>query len=179
MTTGVGNGGNLQVICIGKNDDQPYLIWQNNTTGTCNYFGTLPNSNATPYSAVANGIGNAGNLQVVLIGKNDDQLYLIWQNRQGWWKDHGALPNPSKSAFSSVAIGIGNAGNFQVVCTGPRRRAALSDLASQHNRYRVFRWIVDHGKHHWRQPSAKKREGKPGCLILRRGLHRNNECQLS
>ncbi len=118
VATGVGNGGNLQVVCIGENDDQPYLIWQNNANGVWSYYGVLPNTNQTPYSGVATGVGNGGNLQVVCIGKNDHQPYLIWQNSQGGWSDYGALPNPNKTPFSSVAIGVGNAGNLQVVCTG-------------------------------------------------------------
>jgi kumamolisin len=109
-------GGALQVVYLWA-DDLPYLVWQD-TTGGWHPFGALPNPKNTPYSAVAMGVGNGGNLQAVYIGKDDGQPYLIWQNAQGTWSNFGALPNPNKTPYSAVAIGVGNAGNLQAVCIG-------------------------------------------------------------
>ncbi len=120
LATGVGNGNNLQLVCIGKDDGQPYLLWQNSQTGGWNYYGALPNPSRTPYSAVATGRGNGGNLQAICLGQQDGQPYLIWQanNSTGAWSFYGALPNPSATRYSAVTTGVGSGGNLQVIFIG-------------------------------------------------------------
>jgi len=111
-----GNGNNLQVILIGKNDGQPYLIWQNQQGGTWNYYGILPNPNKLAFSELAAGTGSGDNFQLICIGKDDGQPYLIWQNQQGGWIYYGVLPNPTGMPFNKVAAGSGNGSNLQVIC---------------------------------------------------------------
>ena len=111
-----GNGNNLQVVLIGENDGQPYLIWQNQQGGAWNYYGILPNPNKIAFSELATGVGSGDNFQLICIGKDNGQPYLIWQNQQGVWIYYGALPNPTGMPFYKVAAGTGNGSNLQVVC---------------------------------------------------------------
>jgi hypothetical protein len=57
-------------------------------------------------------------LQVILIGRDDGQPYLIYQDTGGTWHNYGALPNTGNTAFATVAAGVGNQNQLQVVCIG-------------------------------------------------------------
>lgn len=109
MATGRGNGGNLQVVLLGAVDGLPYLTYQVATSG--NWYwrgGPLPNPNSVPFRAVATGVGNDDNLQVIGIGRNDFLPYLIYQvESSGNWYWAGQKPSsiPSGVQFSTVANG--------------------------------------------------------------------------
>jgi hypothetical protein len=69
IATGVGSGGNLQVIGLGASNGLPYLICQDNAPGAWNWFGQLPNaSSPIPFSQIVTGVGSGGNLQVIGLG---------------------------------------------------------------------------------------------------------------
>jgi hypothetical protein len=129
LATGTGNQGNLQVILVGANDGLPYLIWQNNATGTWTWGGQLPDTNSTkfniPYAfesqtiatgqqTVSSGQGSNNNLQVVLLDTN--QLpELIWQDGSGTWHWSGKLPDTGNVTAKTIAVGQGNGNNLQVI----------------------------------------------------------------
>jgi len=116
--TGVGNGGNLQVVCVGASDGQLYLIWQDARSGSWFWGGTLPIQPGLNVATLATGVGNGGNLQVVCAAA--ESLYLLWQDRpSGRWSWYGQLPDgvPGVALFP-VVTGIGNGPNLQVIAAG-------------------------------------------------------------
>ena len=87
-------GGNLQVICLGTADQAPYLMWQDSGNGSWHWYGALPDPQGLRFRQAATGFGNGGNLQVICVGANDGQPYLIWQAAStGSWYWGGALPS--------------------------------------------------------------------------------------
>lgn len=121
LAAGTGNEGNLQVILLGEADHQPYLCWQAAGNGLWSSISSLPgSSHPAGYSAVAMAPGNSGNLQAILLGKDDGQPYLYWQAAgNGIWSYPTPLTSSSHPAgFSALAMGQGNDGNLQVVMLG-------------------------------------------------------------
>jgi len=140
FVTGVGNGGNLQVVGLGANDGLAYLIWQNNANGTWNWYGSLPNSSEpVAFSQIVTGAGNE-NLQVIGLGAAEPFLpYLIWQNTaDGAWNWYGVLPNVSNPVgFSQIVTGVGN-GNLQLIGIGAKD--GLPYLIWQNNANGAWNW---------------------------------------
>lgn len=113
-----GNDGNLQVVMLGQDDQQPYLYWQ--AAGNGIWTGPTPlapSIGSEGYSALTLGTGNSGNLQLILIGKNDGQPYLYWQAAgNGIWTGPAPLtPAGYLAGFGAITAGPGNQGNLQVV----------------------------------------------------------------
>ncbi len=121
LAAGKGNEGNLQAILIGEDDHLPYLCWQAVGNGIWSSISPLPGAaHPAGYSAVAMASGNSGNLQAILLGKDDGQPYLYWQAvGNGIWSSPMPLTASSHPAgFSSLALGVGNDGNLQAVMLG-------------------------------------------------------------
>jgi hypothetical protein len=118
VSTGMGNDGTPQVICI-CNDGQPYLIYQDHTSGSWSYYGKLPSApQKLQFKAVAAGIGNGKNLQVICLDSST-QPYLIWQDHNsGSWGYYGPVPYLSQVRIVDTAIQTGNANSQQVICLG-------------------------------------------------------------
>jgi hypothetical protein len=113
MTTGIGNGNNLQVVLLTKTGT-PYLLWQNYSNGSW-AWGNLPYDNSKTFSTVQLGKGNGGNLQAVLTGTNG-LPYLIWQdNGNGNWNWCGQLPTDGNTNFSQIQSFNSNSNNLQNV----------------------------------------------------------------
>ncbi len=100
MAAANGNAGNLQVVGIGANDGLPYLIWQDNQTGTWTAYND-PNGSGMklPYGGPqvvdlamgTAGPGSQGFLQVGYIGSNG-KIYVNYQDLHGNWDWYGPLP---------------------------------------------------------------------------------------
>jgi hypothetical protein len=118
VSSGLGNDGTPQVICI-CNDGQPYLIYQDHSSGTWSYYGKLPSApQKLPFKAVAVGIGNGKNLQVICLDVST-QPYLIWQDHNsGAWGYYGPVPYLSQVKIVDTAIQTGYANSQQVICLG-------------------------------------------------------------
>ncbi len=102
IATGIGNSGSPQLIGLGANDGIPYLIYASLDgsavypafNGTWHWYGQLPVPTIA-FSAVATGIGNDENLQVVLLSAGDGIPYLVYQvHSSGAWYWYGRLPVP-------------------------------------------------------------------------------------
>lgn len=115
VTTGIGNGGNLQVILLGASDRLPYLLYQVSSSGSWYWRGALPDPGVQLIS-IATGQGNNGNtnpplgtfgnLQVLGIGATDGLPYLIYQvESSGSWYWAGQKPNSNGVRFTQVASG--------------------------------------------------------------------------
>lgn len=121
LAAGTGNDGNLQAILLGEGDHLPYLCWQAVGNGIWSSVSPLPGpTHPAGYSAVAMGPGNSGNLQAILLGRDDGQPYLCWQAAgNGVWSALTPLTASSHPAgFSALALGVGNDGNLQAVMLG-------------------------------------------------------------
>jgi len=71
------------------------------------------------FTKVATGIGNSGNLQVILLGATDGRPYLLYQvSGSGSWYWYGQLPNPNGLQFRAVSTGKASNGNLQVILLG-------------------------------------------------------------
>src|SRR5262249_7274198 len=114
-----GNDGQLQVICLGLNDNLPYLFWQD-TKGEWHWSGALLNPSSVPFSSVFT--GNNGTLQVIGLGLNDHLPYLIWQDSSGFWNWAGVIqcvpPAPQLLTWSSVTTGNGFNAQMHVIGLG-------------------------------------------------------------
>ncbi|TKD03220.1 hypothetical protein [Polyangium fumosum] len=138
-----GNGGNLQVIGIGRADALPNLAdWQYSGDGSWHAGFALPSPGVRLLPSLTVAPGNGGNLQVVGLGSLDNLPYLAsWQNNSdGSWHAGFALPSATAPgappgappvALSSIAMANGNNGNLQVV--GIRAVDSLPYLASWQN----------------------------------------------
>ena len=116
-----GNEGNLQAVLLGCDDGQPYLYWQ--AAGNGIWTGPTPLTaarHAAGFSAVALGAGNDGNLQLVVLGRDDHQPYLYWQAAgNGIWSGPTPLTASTHPAgFSALAVGPGDESNLQVILLG-------------------------------------------------------------
>ena len=132
-TTGVGNG-LLHIVLLeyGKNNAVPIVLTESERdTWTAsvlpmNYPGGFPFASLFGYpQTVATGKGNAGYLQVVVLGA--DGAYLLWLDNTGKWNigiqtyqpensTQQTLPNPEHLVFTAVAMGTGNNANkLQVI----------------------------------------------------------------
>lgn len=121
-----GNGNNLHVVLLGRDDSQPYLCWQDNATGIWSAPAPLTtSSHAAGFSTFALARGNAGNLQLVALGADDGQPYLYWQNNTtGAWSGPQLLvgPTPHPGGFTALALAPGNSGNLQLIALGAKDR---------------------------------------------------------
>ena len=114
VATGVGNVGNLQVVCVSLpagdySDGFPYLVWQDTCGNWWPYdngqaAGTAatalpdggPGQQVMPVTDMAVGMGwNGGQpaLQVGYFG-NDGNIYINWQDTYGNWYWYGGTPGP-------------------------------------------------------------------------------------
>jgi hypothetical protein len=114
VATGVGNSGNLQVVCISLPLGNyaygfPYLFWQDTYGNWWPYYngqsegtaGTAlpdggPGQQVMPVADMAVGMGwNSGQaaLQVGYFG-NDGNIYINWQDTYGNWYWYGGTPGP-------------------------------------------------------------------------------------
>ncbi len=102
-------------MLIGRDDGQPYLVWQQKD-GTWGAVELILHFKHAPLSAVAPAVGTDGYLQVICVGRDDGQPYLIWQDAvNGTWNDYGVLANPEHLLFSSVVTGVGNQDMIQAI----------------------------------------------------------------
>jgi hypothetical protein len=109
VATGIGNGGNLQVILLGASDGLPYLLYQVSGSGSWYWRGALPNPSGLQFSGLATGKATNGNLQVILLHKGDGIPYLIWQQQtDGSWHWYGPLPDPQHIGFVNLATASNN-----------------------------------------------------------------------
>ena len=173
LAIGTGNGGNLQVICVGA-DGKPYLIWQNNINGAWSFYGKLPTSSTSlKFNSVATGIGT-GCLQVICLSEYG-WPYLIWQDKQGNWYSYGKLPdiNADIPGFKALATGIGNGGNLQVVLLG--KYDGLPYLIWQDNKngswsyYGVLPWDQQYNLPNTSIAAGVGGDGNLQVVSLRRG----------
>ncbi|MDC0746432.1 hypothetical protein [Polyangium mundeleinium] len=127
-----GNGGNLQVIGIGKADALPYLAdWQYSGDGSWHPGFALPSPNVRLLPSLAVAPGNGGNLQVVGLGANNLPYLSSWQHSSnGTWEPGFLLPSQG-TPLSSIAVAQGNSGNLQVIGLG--KNDGLPYLASWQN----------------------------------------------
>lgn len=116
VTTGRGNGSNMQVIELGANDGQMYLAYDGpNRLWT--WFGKLATGGFSFTSVVAD-TGNNHSLQVIGLDAASKQPMLEYQDTNGNWHWFGYLPDPNHVQFTSLVTGAGNSGNLQVIGLG-------------------------------------------------------------
>ncbi|MEM9854144.1 MAG: hypothetical protein AAF841_06780 [Pseudomonadota bacterium] len=87
----MGTTGNLEMIGreVGTND--LYSLWTDQTNGVFFWFGRLPSGNTTPSSQYKVIKGADGKTQVISIGDDAGQLYIVYQHSDGSWHNHGKL----------------------------------------------------------------------------------------
>jgi hypothetical protein len=118
-----GSDGYRQLVCIGREDGQPYLLWQDVVSGAWDFSGAMANPQRVRLSAVATGTGQDGVLQVLCLGRDDGQPHVLRHGRNGRWAplasvtllEAGVAPVP---ACSALAVGSGGDGVLQLVCLG-------------------------------------------------------------
>ncbi len=118
LATSIGPDGFRQVILLGRQDAQPYLLMQDPASRAWIPFGALANPGRTPFRSVAIGARSAGQVPAVLLGRDDGQPYLIRQRQSGTWGAVEPLPNPAGTPFAALAIATGTDGYLQVVAIG-------------------------------------------------------------
>ncbi len=119
LTAALGADGKLQVIGLGTEDGQPYLIYQDQGGRWHGGYGRLPNDSGVSFSTLTAALGADGKLQVIGLGEQDGQPYLIYQDQGGHWHGgYGRLPNDSGVAFSSLTAALGADGKLQVIGLG-------------------------------------------------------------
>jgi hypothetical protein len=113
----LGSDGYPQAIGLGREDGQPYLIWQDIVTGTWAWSGALANPELIPLGRLTTGVGRDHKLQVIALGRDDGQPYLLWHNPQGKWAPLSALP-AGTARTGAVASGQSLDGNLHVLYLG-------------------------------------------------------------
>ena len=117
LAVAIGYNARLEVVCVGRDDGQPYLLWRDGVAGSWHWHGRLPHT-GPPLGAIAMAVGGDGNLQVIGLGRTDGMPYLIWQDTQnGGWDAYGLLPNAGKP-LAALAMARGGDGNLQVIGIG-------------------------------------------------------------
>jgi hypothetical protein len=69
------------------------------------------------FRAVAAGVGNQEQIQVISLGQSNGLPYLTWMENSQDWHYAGELPNAG-IPFSTLATGNGNMGSLQVILLG-------------------------------------------------------------
>jgi hypothetical protein len=110
-----GNSGNLQVLLLGADDGQVYLIWQDNANGAW-VNGTLPLPNPEySFVTLAAAQDNVSNIQSVLLD-TDGTPRGLWQNASnGTWAWYDFPADTLTDGYEDVTIHLGNNSNLQVI----------------------------------------------------------------
>jgi len=173
LAMGNGNDGQLQVIGLGLKDRQAYLVAWQDTSG---HWNSPDQQNSGPlrpgwtFSTLAVGNDNDGQLQVIGLGLEDDQAYLVaWQDTSGLWNSpdqQNSGPLRPGWTFSTLAMGKGNNGQLQVIGLGLKDQQAY-----------LVAWQDTSG--HWNSPDQKYSGSlRPGWTFLTLAVGNGNDCQL-
>lgn len=99
----------LTLVLLAADTKQPYTYFQD---GNGSWFGPQPLATAQPvyaagFCALAAGVGNANNAQILLLSADTRQLYLYWQDAAtGVWSGPTALGRaPFPQGFRSLGVG--------------------------------------------------------------------------
>ena len=109
--------GSQQVIALGRKDGLPYLMANDAAKGRWFFIGAI-DTPRMPYGALTVGAHGVGQVPLVLIGRDNGQLFIITQRKDGRWDDFHSLPNFQHTPMSTTALVMGSDGYRQLLCIG-------------------------------------------------------------